>query len=332
MARKGIDMFIPKRVIRATKYPAWFSKELRYYMRKKAHFHKLFKSSGVELWHAKFKVYRVLVKKLFAHDKRAHQLRVENSLFRKPDEFWRYVKQHTKDTANSISLRSASGEYLSSPQDVANGFANHFRGCYSSDIFPGVTSPERIVCEDVLNITCVNRDEIAEAIRKLKPKFSVGVDQIPSFIVKGCAELFTPVLEHILNHSLRLCLFPSLWKSSVVVPIHKNGDACAVNNYRPVSLLCTFSKIFEIVVHARLSHYFRHKLSALQHGFSKGRSVETNLCSFLHYSVPFVLNRGQVDTVYFDMSKAFDNVNHKLLLHKLSLYGVSPALTRWFQC
>lgn len=98
-------------------------------------------------------------------------------------------------------------------------------------------------------------------------------------------------------------IFPSVWKESIVVPIHKTGDTMQVGNYRPVSLLLSFSKVFEIVMHTRLSFYFKRRISSFQHGFIKGRSVETNLCTFLHYSVPFVCNRGQVDIVYFDLSK-----------------------------
>lgn len=77
--------------------------------------------------------------------------------------------------------------------------------------------------------------------------------------------------------------------------------------------------------------YFRHKFVECQHGFLKGRSVETNICSFLNYSAPVVTNRGQVDCIFFDMSKAFDKVNHELLLHKLSSYGCCPELCNWFR-
>lgn len=154
---------------------------------------------------------------------------------------------------------------------------------------------------------------------------------IPNFIIKGCAHLIAPILNHIFNLSLKSGVFPSSWKMSVVIPVHKSGDVCNVNNYRPISLLCAFSKVFEMVIYTRVSYYFRRKFSSAQHGFLKGRSVETNLCSFLGYSVPIVLSRGQVDTVYFDMTKAFDKVNHDLLLLKLSLYGVSPTLLNWFK-
>lgn len=93
-----------------------------------------------------------------------------------------------------------------------------------------------------------------------------------------------------------------------------------VCNYRPVSLLCVSSKLFEKLMHKLTMFYFRQKLTAVQHGFMKGRSVEeTNLCSFLNFSVPVVVSKGQVDAIYFDRSKAFDKVDHGLLLNKLSL-------------
>lgn len=117
---------------------------------------------------------------------------------------------------------------------------------------------------------------------------------------------------------------------SVVVPIFKNGDLTLVNNYRPESLLCSFAKVFEKVIYKRVYFYLSPMISASQHGFLKGRSVESNLCSFLSYSAPVVSSRGQVDAIYFDMSKAFDCVCHNLLLQKLALHGFSPHLCAWF--
>lgn len=112
--------------------------------------------------------------------------------------------------------------------------------------------------------------------------------------------------------------------------MHKAGDMSKVENFRHVSLLCSFSKVFEIVILTRVSFYFSRKLATVQHGFIKGRSVETNLCSSLDYIALIVLSRGQADTVYSNLSKAFDKVNHELLLYKLSLYGVTTPLLTWF--
>lgn len=94
----------------------------------------------------------------------------------------------------------------------------------------------------------VDSAEIAEAIRKMKPKFSSGADGIASFIIKGYSELFVLILEHIFNLPLSSKTFPSLWKRLVVVPVLKNGEASLVINYRPISLLRGFSKVFELVI------------------------------------------------------------------------------------
>ncbi|MDD9361364.1 MAG: reverse transcriptase family protein, partial [Anaplasma sp.] len=78
-------------------------------------------------------------------------------------------------------------------------------------------------------------------------------------------------------------------------------------------------------------HIFVRKIVPEQHGFLKGRSVETNLCSFLHDVVPIVHNREQADVVYFDMTKAFDKVDHRHLLAKLDMYGLCPKYCKLFE-
>lgn len=90
-----------------------------------------------------------------------------------------------------------------------------------------------------------------------------------------------------------------------------------------------FFKVFERIVCRRFSAHLSKLLTTQQHGFVRGRSVETNLCSFLTHVSPVVSNRGQVDCIYFDLSKAFDRVHHELLIRKLKGYGFCPALCKW---
>lgn len=334
IVKDAIDTFVPKRSTKPSKYPEWFSRDLKCYLVKKEHFHRLYKKCGSSLMYTKFSLFRALAKKLFKRDKRMHLDSVENSLFRRPKTFWKFTKQHTRDVSPIICLRACSDNapgYVSSPHEVADVFVDYFAKCFSDNQQSVLPEDKELICHDFLSSIRVDSLDIAEAIRKLKPKFSSGVDGVPGFVIKGCGQLFIPILKHIFNMSLSSGVFPSLWKKAVVVPILKGGDASVVANYRPVSLLCAFSKVFEIVVHSRMTFYFRQKITPLQHGFLKGRSVETNLCTFLDYCVPFVLNREQVDAIYFDLSKAFDKVSHVLLLSKLHLYGVCTELCNWFK-
>lgn len=122
------------------------------------------------------------------------------------------------------------------------------------------------------------------------------------------------VLEHTFNISLCTGSFPSVWKESVVVPVQKAGNTSAANNYRPVSLLYAFAKVFDILAHKRVSLYFNQCITAFQHGFRKGPSIETNLCTFPDYSAPYTLGRGEVGVIYLNFSKAFYKVSHALVL------------------
>lgn len=160
---------------------------------------------------------------------------------------------------------------------------------------------------------------------------STGHDGIPATLVKAFHEIFTPILYDIFNNSLRAGVFPDMWRKSVVVPVYKSGSRTTASNYRPVSLLCTFSKLFEMVVHKTLSFRLKNVLSSNQHGFVAGRSTTTNLISFMSIASKVVCQRGQLDVVYFDLSKAFDVVDHDILVSKLCGIGVCGKLHNWFQ-
>jgi hypothetical protein len=91
-----------------------------------------------------------------------------------------------------------------------------------------------------------------------------------------------------------------------------------VCNYRPISILNTFSELFEFVIHEHVSYYFKSKLNPSQHGFMKSKSTAINLVTYLDAIAPLVYSQRQVDSIYFDFSNAFHRVPHELLLRKLN--------------
>jgi hypothetical protein len=120
-------------------------------------------------------------------------------------------------------------------------------------------------------------------------------------------------------------------KQAAVVPIFKKGNKALVVNYRPIWILNNFSKIFESIIHDHLSFHFRFKLHPNQQGFLKSKSTATNLVTYLNDVTPSVCSQGQFDTVYFDLSQAFDKVPHDLLLNKLNQFRQSSSYVKWFQ-
>ena len=110
----------------------------------------------------------------------------------------------------------------------------------------------------------------------------------------------------------------------------KCGDKANIRNYRPISLLSNFSKIFERVVYSRLYPALSHQICECQHGFLAGRSTTTNLVHITQVISEAIDNCQQVDVVYTDFSKAFDSLDHKLLLSKFDNAGLSKPLLKMF--
>jgi hypothetical protein len=109
-----------------------------------------------------------------------------------------------------------------------------------------------------------------------------------------------------------------------IVAVFKKGNSASVSNYRPISILKNFSKLFELIVQDHISHHFKFKLDACQHGFTKSKSTITNLVTYFEFITPLVTSQGQADDIYFDLSSAFH------LVQKLSAFGVSDGYVNWF--
>lgn len=135
----------------------------------------------------------------------------------------------------------------------------------------------------------------------------------------------------IFNQCLKDGCFPSIWKQAHIVPIHKKGPKTAIENYRPISILNVLSKLLERVVHTRIYPVISTSIPVEQHGFMKGRSTATNLGTFIDNLTNSMEGGSQVDVVYTDFEKAFDRVDHIILLHKLYELGIRGNLLRWME-
>ena len=152
---------------------------------------------------------------------------------------------------------------------------------------------------------------------------SYGIDGISNVLLKSISNEIINPLTLIINQSLETRIFPNAFKTSKVIPIYKKGDKANLNNYRPISMLPTISKIFELVIHMQLYAYFceNNLLCEQQYGFRSKHSTELALIKLVDYLLK-QMDANQISgAIYLHLSKAFDTLNFDILLRKLKFYG-----------
>ena len=156
------------------------------------------------------------------------------------------------------------GSFVVKPQEVAeaqnNFFLNKIRKI-RQDMPPPVTEPLSVVRSIMAGRTCsfslkpVHPDEVEKVITALSNSSSFGLDQIDTYIIKLVKLEILPALTHIINLSLSKSIFPTAWKKSKIIPLHKKGDTLNPKNYRPVAIIPVFSKILERVIFNQMVEY-----------------------------------------------------------------------------
>ena len=167
--------------------------------------------------------------------------------------------------------------------------------------------------------------EVLKHFSSLKRKKSVGLDNIPSWLLKDCSIVIAKPLSYIINLSLSTCIYPTDWKRSKVIPTYKSAASSDIHNYRPISVIPAISKIIEKVIHNQLSSYLEvnELINKNQFGFRRRRSTELAATLFID-NVKKKVNEGKiVGAVFLDLSKAFDMLSHAKLISKLSSYGLT---------
>jgi hypothetical protein len=139
-------------------------------------------------------------------------------------------------------------------------------------------------------------------------------------------------LAHICNLSLGQGIFPNQMKSAKIVPVHKSGDTQNCDNYRPIALLNTFSKILEKVAACRLVNHLEYHgiIDTHQFGFQRSRNTEQNLLQVVNFISNEINNGNFCVGVFLDLRKAFDTCSHEILLKKMSHYGINGTALEWF--
>ena len=169
----------------------------------------------------------------------------------------------------------------------------------------------------------INESQIKKEILELNPKRTAGFDSIPPNIIKDSIAVLTSPLTNLFNTAVIECLFPSDLKYANVTPLHKKDDITNIENYRPISILPSISKIYERIMFQQITKYISGSLSPYLCGFRKDYSAQHALLRLTNILNICLDKKENIGMFMMDLSKAFNCIPHELLIAKLHAYGFS---------
>ena len=246
--------------------------------------------------------------------------------------FWTLAKTIGQNFCkSSFPPLTFENEIISTSKGKAELFAKHFAA--NSTLSPPLNHPLPTVAsvQSKMSEVTFKVRQVKRILSTLNIKKSCGLDGIPAVVLKNCAPELAPVLTRLFRLSYEKGIFPDGWKAARVQPIPKKGSKTLPNNYRPISLLSTLSKVMEKLLNSQILNYLeKHKLiNDRQYGFRHKRSTADLLTFVTHSWNKSLEYHGESQVIALDISKAFDQVWHEALLNKLPSYGLPPKLCLW---
>ena len=236
-------------------------------------------------------------------------------------------------------IKTKSGNLTSDPAEISNEF-NQFFVNVANNITETIPKTPKSPIDYLINrnsssffLSPVTPIEVNEVILHLDPSKSIGPGSIPIKLLKILGPKISQPLAELVNQSFLEGTFPLKLRMAKVISLYKKGDPILPSNYRPISLLPIFSKVYEKLMHKRLYSFLKdHKIIyPLQFGFQENHSIDHALISMTEEIRSTLDNKKFGCGIFIDLQKAFDTVNHEILLAKLEHYGIRDKALNWFR-
>jgi len=247
-----------------------------------------------------------------------------------------------QNSFNDIHQLTVEGTHYPNQQHIAEEFNKYFSTIVDTinnnkRVTPNInTSSSYNYLQQVEGNHCspmvfksFSTNEIISIIKSLKTKNSFGYDEISPRILKASANYISSPLTYICNRAISAGVFPDRLKYSIVTPIFKKGNNSDPANYRPISVLTSFAKVLETALYVRLSEHItlNNMLTDQQYGFRKDYSTDEAIFKLIYEVLNALNDKSMVGSIFFDLEKASDSVNHPLLIKKLPYYGTAGKTT-----
>jgi hypothetical protein len=238
-----------------------------------------------------------------------------------------------------MSILDTNGALTYNKQKIANSFNDYFSTIVENLLKPYQADSTIKQTNLIRNCSLPNNNskpypnmkykytstqEIEKIIKSLKSKKAHGYDGVSTRILKWSRPYISSPLTYIFNKALEKGVYPTRLKYSTIVPIYKTGDGLNMSNFRPISLLISFSKILEKIIYNRINaHITLYKILVdEQYGFRNNTSTDNAAYTLMLEIITALNNEQTVGGIFYDLRKAFDCINYETLLSKLEFYGI----------
>ena len=347
MVMEAVDMHAPIKTKRLRSNPCpWVCGDVIQLMNTRDYYHRKAIQTQSHVFWNKYKYMRNFVNRTIKMNKKNYVDLLVRKNAGNPGALWKTLKSLTNSHVRDEITLDVSGDHVTDPKQIAEEFNEYFidsvnelAKCFDSDN-EGSNRQHAFEVEierttDLFDLPLISADFVKNEIMQLSINKATGNDEISVKVLKMIVEVPIVIdsLTYIYNLSLSTYNFPKAWKSARVKPIFKSGNKLQVSNYRPIAILSVASKLIERAVLKHFTDFLIAKqiLCPNQFGFRPNHSCETALLCMVDEWARTVDN-GKVNGVaVVDLRKAFDLVDHGVLLQILSEYGCSEKSLRWFE-
>ena len=274
-----------------------------------------------------------------AHNKKIdeREIRALEKIKANPKFFYSYAKSLSKIRSSINMLFDGDKGITTDPQKMADLLQAQFTSVFSDPSAPNVTDPSfpppLVRHPQELPHFDISDEDIISAISSIPSSSASGPDGVPAILLKNCAKELCRPIKMIWEESFTSGVVPKFYKETNITPLFKKGDRAKAVNYRPVALTSHVIKIYERILRKNMVDFIEKNqlLCDNQHGFRSGRSCLTQLLSHVDDIVQGLVKNADTDAIYLDFAKAFDKVDHRLLLLKMERMGFHQNLVKWIE-